>query len=357
MKNKRVLCLVLAVSFLISGCNKGKTEATDKTDISGVAGQTAASDITTSSQTGTTASEPFEFNPHVYSGKIAERIPQDYWDAFYNLCDALRKGEDTFGCSSQEAYNWATDVSVLCDLFPPAGAKIEGKSTDGSPSYENGTGKIHYNMPVEDFLKRESDFEALITDILNSTIEKDDTEYERAIKLYLYVAKNYVYDYSLIENLSNDENYVFACFKEKKGQCVNFASVYAYLLLQAGIDAVSYRIYEELCHAWTYAVIDGKGYHIDTTWALQADGANGIYLDYFMMSDKERIADGCTLTDPNVTLLPECSVNKTNVKFDAKDGQYCIRDYCRFVSLDEEKKIVHYTDLYGEPKEFCYGEA
>ena len=345
---------MLAVSFLISGCNKGKTEATD---ISGVAGQTAASDITTSSQIETTASEPFEFNPHVYSGKIAERIPQDYWDAFYNLCDALRKGEDTFGCSSQEAYNWATDVSVLCDLFPPAGAKIEGKSTDGSPAYENGTGKIHYNMPVEDFLKRESDFEVLITDILNSTIEKDDTEYERALKLYLYVAKNYVYDYSLIENLSNDENYVFACFKEKKGQCVNFASVYAYLLLQAGIDAVSYRIYEELCHAWTYAVIDGKGYHIDTTWALQADGIEGVYLDYFMMSDKERIADGCTLTDPNVTLLPECSVNKTNVKFDAKDGQYCIRDYCRFVSLDEEKKIVHYTDLYGEPKEFCYGEA
>ncbi len=348
---------MLAVSFLISGCNKGKTEATDKTDISGVAGQTAASDITTSSQTETTASEPFEFNPHVYSGKIAERIPQDYWDAFYNLCDALRKGEDTFGCSSQEAYNWATDVSVLCDLFPPAGAKIEGKSTDGSPAYENGTGKIHYNMPVEDFLKRESDFEVLITDILNSTIEKDDTEYERALKLYLYVAKNFAYDYSLIENLSNDENYVFACFKEKKGQCVNFASVYAYLLLQAGIDAVSYRIYEDLCHAWTYAVIDGKGYHIDTTWALQADGVDGIYLDYFMMSDKERIADGCTLTDPNVTLLPECSVNKTNVKFDAKDGQYCIRDYCRFVSLDEEKKIVHYTDLYGEPKEFCYGEA
>ena len=348
---------MLAVSFLISGCNKGKTEATDKTDISGVAGQTAASDITTSSQTETMASEPFEFNPHVYSGKIAERIPQDYWDAFYNLCDALRKGEDTFGCSSQEAYNWATDVSVLCDLFPPAGAKIEGKSTDGSPAYENGTGKIHYNMPVEDFLKRESDFEVLITDILNSTIEKDDTEYERALKLYLYVAKNYVYDYSLIENLSNDENYVFACFKEKKGQCVNFASVYAYLLLQAGIDAVSYRIYEELCHAWTYAVIDGKGYHIDTTWALQADGIEGVYLDYFMMSDKERIADGCTLTDPNVTLLPECSVNKTNVKFDAKDGQYCIRDYCKFVSLDEEKKIVHYTDLYGEPKEFCYGKA
>ena len=355
MKREKVLSLVLAFAFLVSGCNRGKAETTEQTVLSGVAGQTATSDVTETSVTETAASEPFEFNPHVYSGKIAERIPQDYWDSFYNLCDALRKGEDTFKCSSQEAYNWATDVSVLCDLFPAAGAKIEGKSTDGSPAYENGTGKICYNMPVEDFLKRESDFEKTITDILNSTIEKDDSEYERALKLYLYVAKNFVYDTALIENLSDDENYVYACFKEKRGQCVNFASVYAYLLLQADIDAVSYRIYEDLCHAWTYAVIGGKGYHIDATWALQAVGVDGIYLDYFMMSDKDRIADGCTLTDPNVTLLPECSVNKTDVKIEAADGRYCIRDYCRFVSLDEENKTVHYVDLYNEPKEFYYG--
>ena len=356
MKNKRVLCLVLAAAFLLTGCNVGKAETTEQTVLSGVAGQTATSDVTETSVTETTASEPFEFNPHVYSGKIAERVPQDYWDSFYNLCDALRKGEDTFQCSIQEAYNWATDVGVLCDLFPPAGAKIEGKSTDGSPAFENGTGKILYKMPVEDFLKRESDFEVLITDILNSTIEKDDSEYERALKLYLYVAKNYVYDTSLIDKMGDDENYVYACFMEKRGQCVNFASVYAYLLLQADIDAVSYRIYEDLCHAWTYAVIDGKGYHIDTTWALQADGVDGIYLDYFMMSDKNRIADGCKLTDPDVTLLPECNVNKTNVKFEATDEQYCIRDYCRFVSLDEEKKTVHYVTMYNEQKEFYYGD-
>ena len=340
MKREKVLSLVLAFAFLVSGCNRGKAETTEQTVLSGVAGQTATSDVTETSVTETTASEPFEFNPHVYSGKIAERVPQDYWDSFYNLCDALRKGEDTFQCSSQEAYNWATDVGVLCDLFPPAGAKIEGKSTDGSPAFENGTGKIRYKMPVEDFLKRESDFEVLITDILNNTIEKDDSEYERALKLYLYVAKNYVYDTSLIDKMGDDENYVYACFMKKRGQC---------------IDAVSYRIYEDLCHAWTYAVIDGKGYHIDTTWALQAEGVDGIYLDYFMMSDKDRIADGCTLTDPDVTLLPECNVNKTNVKFEATDEQYCIRDYCRFVSLDEEKKTVHYVDLYNEPKEFYYG--
>ena len=290
MKNKKIISLVLAFAFLLSGCNSAKTVTTEQTDLEGVTGQTATSDITDPSQTETTASEPFEFNPHVYSGKIAERIPQDRWDAFDNLCDALRKGENTFECPNQKAYEWATDAAVLCNLFPAAGAKIEGVSDDGSPAFENGVGKIHYNMPVEDFIKREADFEALITDILNSTIEKDDTEYEKALKLYLYVANNYVYDTSLIEKL-DDDNYVYVCFIEKRGQCVNFASIYAYLLLQAGVDAVSYSIFEELCHSWTYVVINGKGYHIDTTWALKADGIDGIYLDYFMMSDKERIND------------------------------------------------------------------
>ena len=356
MKTKKILSLVLVSALLLSGCNSVRANSTDQTFESVVTADTAVSESTAPSLTETTAQEPFEFNPHLYSGKIAERVPKDYWDSFYNLCDTLRKGEDTFDCSSQDAYNWATDVSVLCDLFPAAGAKVEAKSTDGSPAFENGKGKICYKMPVEDFLKRESEFEAMITDILNSTIEKDDSEYERALKLYIYVAKNYVYDYSLIENLSNDENYVYACFKEKRGQCVNFASVYAYLLLQAGIDAVSYRIYENMCHAWTYAVINGKGYHIDTTWALQADGIDGIYLDYFMMSDEERIADGCALTNPDVTLLPECSVANTNVKFNADDNHYCIRHYCRFVTLDEEKKIVHYATMYNEQKEFYYGD-
>jgi len=355
MKRTKILSLVLLFAFLLSGCNRIKAETTEQTIISGAAGQTAESSSAETSVTETTASEPFEFNPHVYSAKIAERVPQDHWDAFYNLCDALRKGEDTFECSSQEAYKWATDTSVLCNFFPPAGAKIEGRTYDGTPAYENGTGKIYYNMPVEDFLKREADFEVYITDILNSTIEKDDSEYERALKLYLYVANNYVYDTSLTEHL-NGENFVYASFMEKRGQCVDFASVYAYLLLQTGIDAVNYGIFEELCHAWTYVVINGKGYHIDTTWALKTDGVDGIYLDYFMMSDRERIADGCTLTDPTISVLPEFYVNQTNVKFDAPDDHYCIREYCRFVSLDEEKKTIRYIDKYNEQKEFYYGE-
>lgn len=348
MKREKVLSLVLAFAFLVSGCNSSKE--TSESTTAGSVEETYDTIIFTDAPDEPVDKIPFEFNPHVYSGKIAERIPQDYWNSFYNLCDSLRNGEDTFKCTSQEAFNWATDAAVLCNFFPAAGAKVE-------PEYfENGIGKVRYNMSVEDFLKRESDFEVMITDILNNNIEKDDTEYERALKLYLYVANNFYYDTSLIEKL-DDDNFVYACFMQKKGQCVNFASVYAYLLLQSGIDAVNFSVYEPtMCHSWTYAVINGKGYHIDTTWALKGDGINGIYLDYFMMSDKQRKEDGCTLEDPTVSILPGLSVNQSGVKFDATDDHYCIRDYCRFVSLDEEKKIVHYVTMYDEQKEFYYGD-
>ena len=55
MKNKRVLCLVLAAAFLLTGCNVGKAETTEQTVLSGVAGQTATSDVTETSVTETTA--------------------------------------------------------------------------------------------------------------------------------------------------------------------------------------------------------------------------------------------------------------------------------------------------------------
>ena len=354
MKSKRIIGIVLIAAILGSGCNVKDTVS--DTDVSE---SLEIVDITTVSETEselpeTEALVPFEFNAHVYSAKLSERIPQDYWDSFYNLCDALRAGENTFECSSQDAYDWCTDVTVLCNLFPAAGLQVEGKSDDGSPAFENGIGKIHYNMPVEDYLKRQADFEDLIVDIINEACESDDTDYEKALKLYLYVADNFDYEYEVIE----EDNYVYKTFTKKVGQCINFGAVYAYLLLQVGVDALGVGTYDGLCHAWTYVVINGEGYHIDTTWALRScyTDLEYIYLDYFMMSDVQRNEDNCLVEDLTVNLLPEYWVSKTDLSYAATDEHYNIRYYCGFVSLDEENKIVNYVDMYDEMHSFYYGD-
>jgi len=358
-----MICAVLGIALILTGCSAGgdvpqdtdvvTVAATESSETSGSSDTSDTSEtiVTSATETSKPPLTPFKFNPHLYSATVAGRIPQSYWDALHNLCDAVREGKDTFECQDIDSYNWATDTAVLCCYMPPAGGIVEGKTDDGSLPFENGIGKISYKMPVEDYLKRQADFEAMIEDILNSTIESDDTDYEKALKIYLYVTDNYTYD----EEVFMDDNFVYSAFRAKKGMCVNLAAVYVHLLLQAGIDAVSLSIYEEtICHSWTYAVIGGKGYHIDPTWGLKAD--NKIWLDYFMMSDRARDEDGCLVRNLAVAVIPENWIKDTGIKVTADDEHYCLRKNCTFVSLDEDSKILHYLDSDGNPKEFYYGE-
>lgn len=349
MKSIKILCIVMAAALILSGCSAHKEiQVTTGTSVTAVSSETA---------TETTEEQKFEFNPHLYSAKIAERIPNEYWESLHNLCDALRKGETSFKCQSAEAYSWCTSTYVLCNLFPTAGGKITAGSEDGSPAYENGIGKIKYDMPVEDFLKRQSEFETWITDILNSTIEKNDSEYEEALKLYLYIANNYIYD----ANTDYEDNFVYRTFKEKRGMCVNFASTYAYLLLQSGIDAFSVSCFESnMCHSWTYAVINGNGYYIDSTWAIKEEyeGKSIIYLDYFMMSEQDRIEDGCPPAKKlSVQLIPEFDLKDSTLTLTATDKRYNVRNYCKFESLDDKNKVLRYTDLNDGIHEFHYEDV
>ena len=356
MKYRRTAALLLASVITLSGCASNVQtidtgiESSIETVVTISSGITETTEITETTKT----LVPFEFNPHVYSPKLAERIPQDYWDSLYNLCDALREGEDVFECTSEEAYEWCVDAGTLSNLFPAAGMMIDNKTEDGSPAFEDGTGKINYKIPVEEFVARQQEFETLITNTLNYVLESDDTDYEKALKLYVYVAENFVY--SDEEDLN--DNFVYYTFMSKNGKCINFASVYAYLLLQVGIDALNIGCFEDgMDHAWTYVVINGKGYHIDTTWTLHTvydTYLEDTYMDYFMMSDAERNADGCLVRDLTVQLLPEFWVSRTDMSFEATDNSYNLRDLCAFVSLDEDNKILYYNDSNGDLREFHY---
>lgn len=355
MRSKKITGLLLAFTLLLSGCGLPA-----KRPVNSVINIDSAKAVQTQETTTETTHKPFEFNPHVYSKKTAERITeQDYWDSFYNLCDALRKGEKTFKCSTKEAYEWCTDIAVFCNLFPVAGSKVEGKSDDGSPAFENGIGKIYYKIPVEEFVKTQKDFEDTIVGIINGAgVEDDDTDYEKALKLYVYCADHFVYRYVDYEG----ECFTYHTFRTKEGTCVNFAAVYAYLLLQVNVDALSVSIYEDnMCHSWTYANIGGKWYHIDVTWAIHEihDGGydtnnDETRLDYFMMSDEERNKDGCLVRDLCAQMMPEYWVNKTNLSFAATDNSYNLREYTVFVSLDEKNKVLKYKDIDGNIQEFHY---
>ncbi len=358
----RHLTGMMLAAVCLTGCAEHSQPAPQEhTEETAAGTQTApetTTEATTTTETTTTAPppEPYKFNPHVYSPMFGSVIPQENWDAFYSLCDALRAGETTFACAGQEAYEWATDSVVLGHLFPAACMKITGESKDGTVPCENGTGRIYYTVPIAEFTARQAEFEETVTAVLNGCLEPDDDDFEKCLKLYRYIESTYTYE-SIPEGGTDGAQY--SAIMEHKGICSHFSGVYAYFLMQVGIDATDIGCFApDMCHAWTYVVLNGQGYHVDPTWALMSDRqTDKLLLEYFMMTDERRAETGCPVDDLTVDLLPEYWVNRSSLKFPATDDRYYMKDYSELDSLDEQTKTVHYTDMNGDSHELHYGAS
>ena len=376
MNNKKrkiinVLCLLMFSATTLNGCKN----VSDKYNATAIVDTTISEDVTASEKTSNSKEtgeqlkeqpdgrpeeqekeaveeNPFTFNPHEYSAKIAESYSEDYWTSFYNLCDALRVGDDTFECASKEIYEWCLDDVTLCQLFPAACMKVTGKSNDGTVPFENGIGRIYYNMPKEDFVKREAEFEECVTKVINDNVKSSYSDFEKCLFLYDYMESNFTYNYDW--PYFGDDGADYYCFMNKTGICCELSGVYAYLLRQVGVDAIQFDCSESLDHSWTYVIIDGKGYHIDPTWALKADSpSEELYLDYFMMSQKDREEDDFDFSDTQVGLLPEYFVSQSDKTFPADDETYSCLRYAFLKDIDTDKNTLHY-EYGGEIYELKY---
>ena len=286
--------------------------------------------------------EPYAFNPHLYSPLLANYYPQEWWDSLYHLCDALRAGEDTFECASREIYDWCTDDVTLAHLFPAASMAVSGKSSDGTEPYENGVGRIFYNIPPEEYTARQAEFETRIEELLNSVLEPDDTEFEKSFKLYAYMAANFTYNDLMVDG----QGFTYTTLMTKQGVCENLSAVYAYLLQQAGVDAINLGCFDQVDHAWTYMIVDGEGYHTDPTFALHGP-REPLYLTYYLNTAEERIEQGMVMDDLTAAMIPGYWLSYTETALPAESEKYACLHWNEFVSLDEEQKVIYYDDAAG----------
>lgn len=362
MSGRKTTCIILACAFLLAGCSSKTDSSVTITETTSGSIETTTtvssgeSTETTMVPTTTTTTEAekkkFEFNPHLMTPTLLPDIPQDYWDSFHNLCDALREGRDTFECSSKEAYEWATDPITLTELFPAACTKVTNKSKDGKKPYSKGTGRIWYTIPVEEYLERQADFEKYITDTLNTYVEYDDSDFEKCLKLYDYMERYFRYEHFSAEN----EGANYYTIMNHTGVCNELSSVYAYYLLQAGVEAFHVGEFDEMDHAWTYMVIDGKGYYSDPTWSLLYEEDDPLPLYYFIMSGDRRTYTGCPVDNLTLPLLPKFWVTSSKSRFSADDESLSFPEGTFMISLDEENKIVHYKDYDGKEYDLNYGK-
>lgn len=338
-----------------AAANAESGSAATNSESGSTAAASSGTDITASTEKESESKEPYKFQPHLHFTFIGDAIPEDHYESLYHLIDALLEGKDSFACSSQEAYDWATDDATLNNFFPAACIKVTGKSTDGTTPFENGTGRIYYKMPKDEFLKREAQYESDIEEILNTSLDPDDNDFEKCLKLLNYMASTFTY--GQVDATSTDDGADYKALQMKTGICDHLASIYAYLLMQAGVEAYNIGIFEpDMCHAWTYAIVNGKGYHIDPTWSLKYEADSDLDLSYFMMNDQRRADSGCPLNDITAPVLPKFWAHDyESIDFKASDPDYEFPEFSTLKELDEKNKILYYCE-YGddETKKTCY---
>ena len=294
--------------------------------------------------------EPFTFDPHPHSDLLDCYCTEEMWNSLYNMCDAIRAGEDTFECPDQQTYEWCTDDVTIGSFMPPACTIVVG---DG---FDNGVGKLKYTIDKDAYHERQQAFEDEICRMLNEATRTDHSDFEKLVEVYDYMCKNFVYDYSELDGQGIDDFSNYACLIKKNGICCEVASALTYLLMQCGVEAVTYG--ESCYHDWTYVLIGGNGYFVDATWGLHGEFPDDpLMLQYFMMTEEARLEDGFDKTNFEVDLISYWSGDPAIDKFPATDTMFSeFRDWATFDGIDTINNVVRFTTLDGSHKELSYGE-
>ena len=281
----------------------------------------------------------YTFQPKVCSVYMEEVFGKTMCETWFSLVDAVMAGEDTFACPDSHTYDWV--MGQFRDKCFPILSELIDYAYDRAHPVKNGKGSFVYAVPRDEAAERIAAFAEQIEGILNETLRDDYTDLEKALALYEYFAENYTYDY---ETAAYDKGYPewlssYRVFKTGTGICQEFSVAYAYLLMQAGIEATNmsrHRSYDHEGHQWTYVRMNGHNYHIDPTYVI-----GDRVLDYFMMDDAQRErADGYRKKDFVIT--SNYTQDHPHPAYSADDSSFSPLWGGRFVSLDHASKTLTY---------------
>jgi len=355
---KSYLSIVLIATLALTACGTNASNATNVTSISVEDMPLSAepADATTTHDNSVQAVNAF--NPHVFSKRATTLFGEDTRDSFFNLCDALKNGEDTFKCSSDEIYRTCFEGNLINLYFPAAANNITLEETSG---FSDGVGKIKYLIPKEDYLAQEKAFENNVVSALNESIEPSYSDFEKALNLYVYISQKFVYDYEMYEDYlaGNAKNIsAYRALMEHKGISQELSSLYSYLLLQCGVEAdviSGYNINGD--HQWSYISLGDKDYHVDPTSGLSSPDLfdDNTPLDYFLMTDITRAErDGFTASEYVLCGRSDC---RQIIDFEASDDKFSALAGGYFLSIDPEHNSITYGGYDGGGvQEFHYDD-
>ena len=111
-------------------------------------------------------------------------------------------------------------------------------------------------------------------------ITADMTDYEKARVYFAWICENCRYDHA--QQLMSHSGY--RLFHEGIAVCDGYTAAYNLLLK---LEDIPCGTYSKGDHIWSTAVLDGKPYHIDTTWG---DQSYGVEYRFFAMTELDAVS-------------------------------------------------------------------
>ena len=361
-----LLCIVL-LALPLAGCGAGSVSAPAFAPEPTEAAAETAAPAPTPAETPAAVTEtpeptaepeesepPFRFQPKVCSSYMRELFGEPMCQAWFALVDAVMAGEDSFPCPDAHTYDWV--MGQFPDQCFPVLTELIDYTYDRDDPVKDGLGLFTYKVPREEAAARIAEFAALVEEILNENLEADYSDFEKALALYLFFSDTYSYDYeTAFAEGYPDYLSSYRVLSAGTGICQEFSVAYAYLLLQAGVDASNmsgHRTYDGASHQWTYVRIRGQNFHIDPTYVI----GNKRSLSYLMMDDDQReAADRYDRRD--FVICSNYAQDHPHPDYRAGDDSFRPIWDGRFVSFDHETQTLYYAPDDGagaEPESFDY---
>lgn len=243
--------------------------------------------------------EKYEFNFDDYVLTESDRIYLDEsYELYKSVVDSILKGEKIKEVENILDYQKIFNIlNNRCPFFYLV--------KDMTYNEKDKTINIVYKNDTEKHLKLISDFKNMVKQIMEYNIKYGDSNTDIAMSLYKYTSTSINYD-------SIKYNSVYPALMNKKGNDINYALTYQYLLLQAGIE--SYIVHGTTLalqkHFWVMVKLGGNYYHMDPYLEKTETAGYGLY--YFGMNDEKRLESvnnefNKEVGEWEVRHLPQCS--------------------------------------------------
>ena len=244
--------------------------------------------------------EAMEHEKKVAEAKASPNYVATYEEAREKFINAILNQEPSFEITYDESIYEGTDKSFMniYGEFADTPLLLGVISNGGHSDRYKSVDKFKYIISKEEA----ASYRKTIEDIVRAVEHKSDYEKAKYIHDWMVHNTSYAYDqynsgnYSISEHTTVYEP--LSVFKYGKAVCSGYAITFDLIAREAGLKStyISGQAYNSKgwgAHAWNLVEIDGKLYHIDTTWddLTRDDGTEKIRYKYFLIDDRTMSED------------------------------------------------------------------